>query len=64
MIKRILFFLIALAISTLCFSQPPGDPAGGVKPDDTVPITGIEILIIAGGLLGIKRFLKDKKSDS
>jgi hypothetical protein len=29
-----------------------------------VPITGIEILIIAGGFLGIKRFLKDKKSDS
>jgi hypothetical protein len=65
MIKRILLSFIALAISIFCFSQPgpPGDPAGGVKPD-TVPITGIEILIVAGGLLGIKRFLKDKKSDS
>jgi hypothetical protein len=63
MIKRILLSTIALAISIFCFSQPPGDPAGGVKPD-TVPITGIEILIVAGGLLGIKRFLKDKKVDS
>lgn len=64
MIKRILLSLIALAISIFCFSQPPGDPAGGVKPDTTVPITGIEILISIGGLIGVKRLLRNRKVDS
>ena len=36
----------------------PGDPGG----NPTVPITGIEILLAAGGLLGIKRLISNKKN--
>lgn len=54
------FFLVTIlliSISWSAFAQP-GDPGGGGNP--TVPITGIEILIGIGSLLGASRFLKSK----
>jgi hypothetical protein len=57
---------VVLVISLLCFvslfcaAQPGGggDPGGG----EPVPITGIEILVAIGGMLGIKRLMGSKKS--
>lgn len=42
-----------------CGSPPCGGGAGGGPP---VPITGIEMLLMAGGALGLKRFMASKKS--
>jgi hypothetical protein len=49
-----LFFLFAFIGMA---NAQPGDPAG----DPDVPITGIEILIGAGGALGIKKMLDKRK---
>jgi hypothetical protein len=53
---------VFLCLSNLLFAQPtnspPGDPGG--DPDE-VPISGIEWLILAGGGLGVKRFLDIRK---
>lgn len=53
-------YLYILAISFLlglstAFSQPGGDPGGGDDPDNPVPITGLEILLVSGAALGLKR---------
>jgi hypothetical protein len=45
-----------LLLSVVVWAQP-GDPGG----DPDVPLTGIEWLMLAGGALGIKRFLSRKK---
>ncbi|WKZ61629.1 MAG: hypothetical protein QY309_09055 [Cyclobacteriaceae bacterium] len=45
-----------LLLSVMVWAQP-GDPGG----DPDVPLTGIEWLLLAGGALGIKRFLSRKK---
>lgn len=52
---RALIFLF-LILSVVVWAQP-GDPG----PDPDVPLTGIEWLILAGGALGIKRFLDNRK---
>jgi hypothetical protein len=49
------FMLTALSLPA--FAQPPGDPNGGTKPGEDVPITGIEILIAAGGALGLRSLI-------
>lgn len=36
----------------------PGDPSS----DPDVPITGIEILIALGGVLGLKKFISTRKN--
>ena len=53
------FFLIFCLIFTfnLAIAQP-GDPGG--DPDNPVPITGIEYLLIAGGLFGARKLIKKK----
>ncbi len=65
---RLTFLLICITIS-IGFSQPPADPDpngnGGGNP--TVPISGIELLIGAGCLVGIRRslgFLKGFRKSS
>ncbi len=54
--------ILRLTLLTLMFSvlvlngiAQPGDPQGGVKPD--VPISGVEILVGMGILLGFKRLV-------
>ena len=51
----VLLFIFAHA-SLLLYAQP-GDPGG----DPDVPISGIELLIAAGGVLGAKKFFNRKK---
>ncbi len=42
---------------------PPGDPGGGNNPHNRVPFTGLELLVLAGGLLGFRKIrqLKENK---
>ena len=57
--KGLLLFSLFFAVTISVIAQP-GDPGG----DPDVPITGIEILITLGGLLGVRKFLRSKsKSD-
>ncbi len=53
LINRIFVVLVLLLGSSICNGQPP-NPNDDPDPVD-VPITGIEILIGLGGLLGIKK---------
>jgi hypothetical protein len=56
--NKIFFALIVMLTCSLKVADAqPGDPGG----DPDVPITGIEILIGAGGALGLKKALSRKK---
>lgn len=57
---RLCLIVVCCLISNLVMAQPGGDPGGGGNP--TVPITGIEILIAAGGALGIRKLIQSRKS--
>jgi hypothetical protein len=51
--------VVLMLVSIVTYSQPgtpPGDPT-----DPTVPITGIEILVAIGGVLGIKKLIGSSK---
>lgn len=50
---------ICLSITINASMAQPGDPGG--DPDNPVPIGGLEILLIAGGALGINRLVKKKQ---
>lgn len=50
---------VLLLLSGYCLYAQPGDPGGD---PDVVPITGIEILIGAGAVLGTRRFFKYMRS--
>lgn len=56
---RISFVVVLLLISTFSWAQPqPQNPSG--DPDEPVPITGVEYLLLAGGAFGIQRIIKGK----
>jgi hypothetical protein len=57
--KLFLLFFCVITIQISGFAQPPNDP----NSDPDVPITGIEILIGAGALLGARKIasLRSKK---
>jgi hypothetical protein len=50
-------FIVSMFLSIACFAQPPAEttPPGGDPPDPRVPISGIEWLLIGGGLLGARK---------
>lgn len=57
--KHFMTFFLTLLFLSIClvsFAQP-GDPGG----DSDVPISGIEILVLLGGALGIKKVLDFRK---
>jgi hypothetical protein len=58
-LKRVLALSFLMCVSAcVLYAQP--DPGG----DPDVPITGIEILIGAGGALGLKKLLGKRKNQS
>lgn len=65
---RFLFsFLLVVSLSLICsisvLAQPCGTPGlPPCDPGDPVPITGIELLIGAGALLGAKKLRQRKKN--
>lgn len=54
-IQRLLLSTLLCMVVFVATAQP-GDPGG----DPDVPITGIEILLLLGGALGIKRIVSAK----
>jgi hypothetical protein len=52
-----------MCVSACVLYAQVGDPGGGEDPDE-VPITGIEILIGAGGALGLKKLLNKRKKSN
>jgi|APTNR8051073442_1049403.scaffolds.fasta_scaffold01477_6 hypothetical protein len=58
-ILRLLFSTVLCLVVIVTFAQP-GDP--NIDPD--VPITGIEILLTIGGILGFRKLITSKKRDS
>lgn len=60
--KGVLALSFLMCVSACVLHAQPGDPGGGADPD--VPITGIEILIGAGGALGLKKLLDKRKNQS
>lgn len=54
--KKLIALSVILFQVSVVLAQPGGggDPGGG----QPVPITGLEILLAAGGILGIRRFWK------
>ena len=54
-----LAILLFLALQVSKAQPGGGGPGGGGDPD--VPITGIELLLVAGGLLGVRKFIKSRR---
>jgi hypothetical protein len=61
--KRVLALSFLMCVSACVLYAQVGDPGGGEDPDE-VPITGIEILIGAGGALGLKKLLNKRKKSN
>lgn len=61
MMRRLPILIIIIFISFSGFAQP-GDPAGGIKPDSSAPLGGIEILIGLGSLFGAKKIYQSRKN--
>ena len=59
-VYRIVTFLGLSLLTVLIANAQPGDPGG----DPDVPITGIEILLALGGLLGIKKLYGSKRKSN
>jgi len=60
--RRTLFFLSIFLLQAVFLRAQPGagDPTGQ---NPTTPITGIEILLVAGGILGIKKLVSRKEKE-
>ncbi|MBL3655370.1 hypothetical protein JL102_04460 [Fulvivirga sp. 2943] len=57
----ILFFLIAICPYEI-FAQGGGGGVPPPNPPAPVPIGGIELLLIAGGALGLKKIISSQKN--
>ncbi|MBS1556977.1 MAG: hypothetical protein JSU09_18810 [Bacteroidetes bacterium] len=60
-LARFIFTLSLLLVISVAGHAQPGDPGG----DPDVPISGVEWLIGAGGVYGIRKLMKkNKQSDN
>jgi hypothetical protein len=61
--SRYMFFVVLMVLGTtcVCVAQPGSDPNDGAAPG--APISGIEILIGLGGLLGAKKLFAARKKN-
>jgi len=57
---RRLFLSTVLCVGVFVANAQPNNPAG----DPDVPITGIEILVVLGGALGVRKFISARKDQS
>lgn len=60
-LNRFIVVLVFVLLALPVISQPGSNPGGGTKPGG-VPISGIEILIAAGGLIGLKKIFGSRKT--
>ena len=70
----ILSALFVLGAGFSCMAQPGPPPHANIPPgkgppgdpitDPDVPISGVEILLLAGGIFGAKKYLDHKKDRS
>jgi len=58
--KTLYTFLVVCILSVLPAFGQPEDPSND---PDTVPISGLELLLGAGALLGVKRLMGKKKEE-
>jgi len=58
---RRLQILIAIIFIAYSAKAQPGDPPNGGKPDSSVPLTGVEILVGLGSLFGVKKIFDSRK---
>lgn len=58
----VVFVVLMFGTGYLCFAQPGSNPNEGGAPG-TAPISGIEILIGLGGLLGAKKLFDARKKN-
>ena len=54
-------FALSIVLATGCFAQVDPPPPGGDPPDPRVPISGIEWLLIGGGIMGARKIYKNIK---
>lgn len=57
-LQKVKYLLLFFLVQVFVVSAQPGNPGGD---PDKVPITGIEILIGAGALVGAKKMLSSRK---
>lgn len=60
---RLILVVVFSLVSLLAVAQPPPDGGGNGDPtptNPTVPISGVEILLLAGGALGLRSLLSKK----
>jgi hypothetical protein len=55
-----IFLCLALCVLVLNVNAQPGNPDG----DPDVPISGIEILLAAGGLAGLRKWYVSRKKSN
>jgi len=60
-VLRVVLVLVLFFSMNISHAQPIPD---GPPPPNPVPITGIELLIGAGALLGAKRMLSNRKTNT
>lgn len=58
--RHFVIILSFLVVTCTTAVAQPGDP----DEDPDVPITGIEILLMAGGALGVKKLIQSRKKRS
>lgn len=58
-VYRIVIFIGLCLLITFVANAQPGDPSA----DPDVPLSGIEILIALGGILGLRKLIARKKSN-
>jgi len=58
---KLKFILSFIALLFLTISAVEAQPGGGGPGDPDVPITGIEILLAAGGVLGMRKLINSRK---